>query len=268
MRVAVAQMDCEPGDVGANCSRVVYYAEKAKRGGADLVVFPELVDTGYDMVSLRQGASGFDGLPYRTVADAAAQLKIAIVCGLSEREGGRIFNSAVLVADDGGAEGKYRKVHLFTPEPVREDLVASPGDALVVARLGAARLGVMICYDLRFPEMSRALADRGADVLVVLAAWPRPRGEVFRTLCLARAIENQVFLVAANRVGSAGPLDFCGTSLVAGPRGELLAAASDNQEELLFADLDLDEVVRAREELPAFRGRRKDLYNAWMAAAR
>ena len=267
MRVAVAQMDCEPGDVEANCGRIVFYAEKARKAGADLVVFPELADTGYEMARLREGASAFDGLPHRTVADAAAQLKIAIVCGLSERDGGRIYNSAVLVDGSGGDLGKYRKVHLFTPEPVREELVVSPGDSLTVARLGGARLGLMICYDLRFQEMARTLAGRGADILVTLAAWPRPRGDVFRTLCLARAIENQVFLVAANRAGSNGPLDFCGSSLVAGPRGELLAEACGDHEALLLADLDLGEIAKARAELPAFRCRRGDLYQAWMSSA-
>jgi predicted amidohydrolase len=161
----------------------------------------------------------------------------------------------VLFGPDGGRLGVYRKIHLFgfgEGEPV----LMSAGRELVVADTAFGGIGLATCYDLRFPEMFRALLDRGARVVVVPAAWPASRVEHWSVLARARAIENQVVLVAVNTVGEQGGKRMGGRSIVVDPRGEVLAEAGPEDETVLVVDVDLADVDRWRAEFPALDDRR------------
>ncbi len=227
MKIGIAQINCHPGELSGNVNAIVSMAQRAARAGCDLLLAPEMADTGYDMETVRRHASTWDHGPCASLRTAASDHGIAIICGLSEREGDRIYNTAAVIDATGELIGKYRKVHMFSMPPVCEDKCLVPGDALVTVRLGGFTFGLMICYDIRFPEMARALALAGADVLAVLAAWPPPRIEHWRLLNAARAVENQIYVAAANLVGSDGPLAFVGNSIILDPSGKPIASADD-----------------------------------------
>src|SRR5205807_478886 len=193
--------------------------------------------------------------------EIAAKFSIAIVCGVSERDGASIYNSQVLVDQQGQIAAKYRKAHLYAVAPVDEQKCFAPGDAFASFALGDLRFGFSICYDLRFPEMYRKLVvEQNVGALIVSSAWPFPRIEHFRTLVLARAIENQSYVIASNRVGKDGDLWFCGSSAIIDPRGVVIAAASADREELIQADLSQEIVLSVRTRVRSFAHRREDLY--------
>ena len=159
--------------------------------------------------------------------------------------------------DNGVTTGIYRKMHLFSL--LGEDRAFSRGDGWLLADTSLGKIGVIICYDLRFPELSRRLALEGAQIICVPAQWPKPRNEHWRTLLLARAIENQLFVIASNTCGVIGKLDFFGMSMIIDPKGNILAEATDKESEIL-ADLDMGEMEEWRAQIPCFGDRRPELY--------
>jgi predicted amidohydrolase len=195
------------------------------------------------------------------VQEIARKLSIAIVSGVSERDGSAIYNSQVLIDSQGNIAAKYRKTHLYAVAPVEEQTCFAAGDCFANFELGGVHLGFSICYDLRFPEMYRKLAtEQKVTAFVISSAWPFPRVEHFRTLALARAIENQSYVVASNRVGKDNDLWFCGSSAVIDPRGVVIAAASADREELIQADLSEELVLSVRRRVESLAHRRPDLY--------
>lgn len=260
MKIAVAQVNCSLGDVTSNCKQITSFAKRARGLGADVVIFPEMIDTGYEMLTVVKNASKWDGLPFVTAKQAAADLGLYVICGLSEREEGNIYNSLGVFEPAGDLIGKYRKTHLFSGSPVHEQRYLTQGNSLTVVRVGDMTFGLLICYDLRFPEISRMLVLNGAEVLVVCSAWPFPRDAHWKTLLAARAIENQVYVVAANRIGSDGPLTFCGSSCIVDPLGVTLTGGSHDSEELLISEISPEVVVSVRGSAPVLQDRRKDLY--------
>lgn len=260
MKIAVAQMKCALGDVPANCRTLASLVERARANGCAVIVLPEMADTGYEMSVIREKASAWPGLPFDTVQSAAARHGIHVICGLSEREGQNIFNSAAVFDPKGKLTAKYRKAHLFTPSPVNEDQCFTAGGSLEVVTIGDLKWGLMICYDLRFPELARALALKGAEVLALCTAWPFPRVGHLQTLVQARAIENQVYVVSANRVGTDGPVTFCGSSGIVDPYGVTVASAAADREELIVGEINRETLAWVRSRMPVFQDRRPDLY--------
>jgi predicted amidohydrolase len=191
----------------------------------------------------------------------AKQLSIAIVSGVSERDGSSIYNSQVLVDANGDIVAKYRKAHLYAVAPVEEQTCFAAGDTFASFALGDLRFGFSICYDLRFPEMFRKLtAEQNVGVFVISSAWPFPRDEHFRVLAQARAIENQSYVIASNRVGKDHELWFCGNSVIIDPRGVVIAAASPDREELIHADVSEELVQSVRRRMQSLGHRRHELY--------
>jgi omega-amidase len=181
-------------------------------------------------------------------------------CG-SESEGERIYNSQVVIDPRGEIAAKYRKTHLFAPSPIEEDKFCAAGASLTTVDLDSLRLGLAICYDLRFPEIFRALAiDKQASVFAISSAWPFPRLEHLRILTSARAIENQSYLILANRVGKDEGVQFCGNSAIIDPKGETLAFASSEREEILLAEISEETLRQVRAAMPVFAHRRIELY--------
>lgn len=267
MKVAVAQMKCALGDAPANCRTLASLVERARGNGCDVIVFPEMADTGYEMSVIREHASPWPGLPFDTIQSAAAKHGVHVICGLSEREGQNIYNSAAVFNPKGELAAKYRKAHLFTPSPVNEDRCLTAGKSLEVVTIGDLKWGLMICYDLRFPELARALALKGAEVLALCTAWPFPRVSHLQTLVQARAIENQVYVVSANRVGTDGPVTFCGSSCIVDPYGVTIASAAADREELVVGEINRETLAWVRSRMPVFQDRRTDLYGNLNAAA-
>ncbi len=261
MKIAAAQISCSLGDPEANFLKVRDFSRQAKEAGAELIVFPEMVDTGYSMPIIQTHAASWTSGFVPGLQETARKLSIAIISGASERAGSSIYNSQVLIDSHGNIAAKYRKTHLYAVAPVEEQACFTPGDAFVSFALGGVHFGFSICYDLRFPEMFRKLATESkVSAFILSSAWPFPRVEHFRTLATARAIENQSYIVASNRVGKDDDLWFCGSSAIIDPRGVVIAAASADREELIQADLSEELVLSVRSRVESFAHRRQDLY--------
>ena len=260
MKIAVAQISCSVGDPGANLLKVRDFSARAKQADADLIVFPEMIDTGYSMPVIQANAASWTDGFVPELQEIARKLSIAIVSGLSERDGASIYNSQVFVDQQGNIISKYRKTHLFAVAPIEEHKCFSPGDAFTSFAFAGLRFGFSICYDLRFPEMYRKLViEQNANALIVSSAWPFPRVEHFRTLAMARAIENQSYVIAANRVGTDDGVSFCGTSAIIDPGGIIIASASPDREELIQAELSQELARSIRDRMEIFAHRRQDL---------
>jgi predicted amidohydrolase len=261
MKVAAAQISCSLGDPKANLLKVRDFSRRGSDGGVELIVFPEMTDTGYSMPVIHAYANSWTSGFIPGLQKIAAKLSIAIVCGVSERDGTSIYNSLVLVDRHGKITAKYRKTHLYAVAPVEEQKCFVSGDTFGSFALGGLQFGFSICYDLRFPEMYRKLVvEQNVDALIVSSAWPFPRVEHFRTLALARAIENQSYVIASNRVGKDDDLWFCGSSAIIDPRGVAVASASADREELIQADVSEDLVLSVRKRVKSLAHRRQDLY--------
>ena len=261
MKITVAQIACSLGDPEANLQKVREFSRKAKEAGAELIVFPEMSDTGYSMPVIQKHANHWKTGFVTGLQEIASELSMAIVSGVSERDEVSIYNSQILVDVKGDIVAKYRKTHLYAVAPVQEHTCFVAGDAFVSFVLGDVRFGFSICYDLRFPEMYRKLAtEQNVSAFLISSAWPFPRDEHFRVLAQARAIENQSYVIASNRVGKDDDLWFCGNSAIIDPRGVVIAAASPDREELIHADVSEELVQSVRRRMQSLAHRREDLY--------
>jgi len=255
IKAAALQFNIALGDIDKNLSHVTATLSRLAREGVELAVLPEMWSCGFAYRELNQLAKRTPELVERLKA-LSAELSMTIVGSLPEPHGEKVFNTAYVV-DRGAVAGSYRKMHLFSL--MGEDRHLDSGDSILLADTSVGKIGVMICYDLRFPELARRLAVEGADIIVVPGEWPKPREEHWRTLLRGRAIENQLFVVAANACGVIGKLDFFGSSLILGPKGEILAEGGyENCEPTAL--LDPAEMVRWRESITCFKDRRPDCY--------
>jgi omega-amidase len=261
MKVAVAQIDCSLGHPEANLHKVRDFCARANEVGAELVVFPEMTDTGYSMSVIQKHAGHWKSGFIPGLHEIARELSVAIVSGVSERDESSIYNSQVLIDAKGDMIAKYRKTHLYAVAPVEEQTCFTAGNAFASFAFGDLRFGFSICYDLRFPEMFRKLAsEQNVGAFLISSAWPFPRVEHWCVLAQARAIENQAYVIASNRVGKDDELWFCGSSTIIDPRGLVIAAASADREELIYADLSQDLVASVRQRVQSLGHRRQELY--------
>ena len=261
MKIAAAQIACVLGDFNANLRKIRDFTTLGKKSGAELVVFPEMVDTGYSMPVIQKHARTWSDGAVSELQKIAKEISIAIVAGISDRDGGSIFNAQVFVDPQGEVLAKYRKTHLVTAPPLDERICLLPGNDFVSCKVRKFTVGLSICYDLRFPEMARTLVVKhGANLIVNSSAWPVVRAEHLRILALARAVENQSYLIIANRVGTDDGVTFCGSSVIVDPGGKILAAASPDREELTHAEISEAVLADVRNRVPVFDHRRADLY--------
>jgi omega-amidase len=261
MRVAAAQISCVLADRAANLGKVRDFASRAKRSGTELIVFPEMIDTGYSMPTIKQHAAAWKQGAVLELQKIASELGLGIVCGISDRDGKSIYNAQVIIDASGTIVAKYRKTHLVTAAPLDERSCFSPGNEFVGCQIDKFNVGLTICYDLRFPEMCRTLAIRhNVNVFITSSAWPSVRMEHLQVLARARAIENQSYLILANRVGTDDGVTFCGSSAIIDPSGAIVAGASVDREELLEAEISSDVIDSVRSSIAIFAHRRPDLY--------
>lgn len=261
MKIAVAQISCALGDRDANLRKVREYCERARSSGAELVVFPEMTDIGYSMPVIRQHAAKWCEGAAPLLQKISRELSLAIVCGISDRDGDKIYNAQVFIDKAGQIAAKYRKTHLVTAPLVDERPVFTPGNAFAHCALDRFNFGLSICYDLRFPELCRTLAVKhGVNAFVISSAWPVLRQEHLRIFARARAIENQSYLLLSNRVGTDDGVTLCGSSAIIDPSGAVLAAGSSDRQELLEAEIFPENVDLVRAQMKVFDHRRGDLY--------
>ncbi|WP_439630449.1 carbon-nitrogen hydrolase family protein [Shinella sp.] len=249
MRIAALQMHAIAGDGDGNLQRIAAAAADAAAGGAKLLVVPELAVTGYGA-----GETAFAGLASPATGEVAERLGtiaresgLAIVAGFAEQEGRDTFNSA-LFTDGIGTNAVYRKSHLYGDY---ERNAFRPGvPASVMVELGGIRLGMLICYDVEFPENVRRLALAGADLVVVPTALPKGSSGTFiaNHMIQVRAFENQVFVAYINHCGADDHFTYAGLSRIAAPDGKLLAEASAEGETLLFAEIRPEDYAKSRAE--------------------
>ncbi len=255
LKVAAVQFNIVVGDVDANVAYVRSALARVAAQGCNLAVLPEMWSTGYSYRNLNELALRTPEI-LEELGRLSREHGMVIVGTLPEPHGDKVCNTAYLL-DKGELVGTYRKIHLFSM--MGEDRSLHGGDSWLVAETSVGRIGVVICYDLRFPELSRRLAVEGADILVVPAEWPKPRQEHWRALLRARAIENQLFVVAANCCGIQAKLDFFGESMIIGSKGELLAEGGYESTELI-ATLDFESMENWRLQIPCFLDRKPECY--------
>ena len=260
--VAVVQMHPRLGEIEENLIRMSEFVEKiCVAQKTDLIVFPELVTTGYECgVRFTDLAERVPGHIANLMAKRAADFATHVAFGMvvKEKVESIIYDAAILLGPDGELIGEYRKVH-----PRGEERMAfRPGFRFPVLETGLGQVGLLLGWDLAFPEAARSLVLGGAELLCVCANWEHPHNEEWRTYVLARAYENSIFVAAANRIGEEYTYSFFGESMIVGPRGELYASMDEEIEGYCVARIDLDEVRRRREELQLIQCRQPASYRA------
>ena len=242
LKAGYVQIAVNRGDIEKNLEAAMDGLQRLVDGGADLAVLPEMFSCGFDYPDLAAHARKTPEILSR-LGELAAKNTILIAGSLPESVGHQVFNTAYLIDRTGAVAGAYRKVHLFAP--IDEHLHFTPGNRAVPCETSLGKMGMMVCYDLRFPELCRTLALQGAGIILVSAQWPASRIFHWDILLRARAIENQVFIIAANRCGADGPLAFNGHSQIISPSGDVLKMAGDGfATEMTELDLSLIQVAR------------------------
>jgi omega-amidase len=260
LRLAVVQMNVEAGNPKVNFAKIEEQLEAAValNPKPDFIVLPEMWNTGYALEQIHALADP-DGEHTRTIISAFCKRhEVSVLAGsIAQRRGDEVTNT-VHIFDRAGVEiSEYSKIHLF--QLMNEHLHLKAGDTHGLFSIGEIPAAVMICYDIRFPELARTLALSGAKILFVPAQWPHPRLHHWRTLLQARAIENQMFVVSCNTVGESGGSSFFGHSMIIDPWGEVIAEAGDD-ETILSLEIDLALVDEVRGRIPVFADRRPNLY--------
>jgi predicted amidohydrolase len=275
IRVAACQIDPQLGEVDRNLEHIERVVAEAAAAGARLVVLPEAAVTGYVFENLDEAltvAQRAVAVAEQRLADAAVKAGVALIVGTLEAEAREVFNTALIFSGD-GRRFRYRKMHL---PYLGVDRFATPGpDAPEVYDLAGMRVGVLICYDLRFPEAARICALEGADLVALPTNWPV--GVQFHpgVFAPARAAENHVYLLACDRVGEERGTTFIGRSILLDCNGKELAVASDTEEAILFGDVDPDLArqthhrrIPGEHEWDTINDRRPGLYGRLLEPAR
>ena len=261
LQVTIGQIDIALGDAAANLSVVQELAARAAAQGAELLVLPELWGSGYALDRADELADELNTGLFSAVASLARHHRLFICGSLLEWDAGegRAFNTATLYDPDGALRGRYRKIHRFGL--MDEDRYLGAGDDAPLLQMPWGATALTICYDLRFPELFRRYALDGARLFLLPSEWPVQRIEHWRTLLRARAIENQCFILACNRVGADRANTFGGCSAIVDPWGTVLVEGGA-EEALLHTTLNLDLVDDARSRIPVWADRRPETYGS------
>jgi omega-amidase len=259
MKVALIQMDIVLGDIEINRCKAKLLIAQGCAQAVQLFILPELWTTGYQLQEIKKLAEPEDGQTICMLRQIARENRIEIIAGsIAELRNGKVYNTAYAIGRDGEILAKYSKMHLIGL--MLEDRYLCAGEEKCFFEMSLGRAGMIICYDLRFTELPRALALQGCRALFIPAEWPSIRGKHWRALNIARAIENQMFVIAVNRVGNDQDNTFFGHSMVIDPWGEVLIEGSETEEELLVMDINFDAVEDIRKRIPVFADRRPECY--------
>ena len=257
--VAIAQWRAALNDKEANLDAMIKGISGAGEAGADLLIFPELFLTGYNMRNeVFRLAEEIPGKSTERLAEAVKDAGIHLIFGMPEREGEAIYNSAVLIDPDGGI-GRYRKAMLPNFGPFEEGLYYAPGDEFPVFHTDIGSIGMEICYDLFYPEITKIYAGKGAEILVNISGSPSISRALFERVLPARAIENGAFMLYSNNIGTQLGLVFWGGSRAIGPKGDIIAQGEPYEEGMVLAELKADDLRLARQYRPTRRDTRPDV---------
>ena len=260
--VATVQTEPQLANIGDNLAQMEGFVRQiCTEQHVDLILFPELATTGYECgVRFTELAERVPGPTVNLLAQWAEEFGIYIAAGLAakERVESILYDAAVLVGPDGETLGQYNKVHLRG----EERLAFRPGFRYTLWETEFGLLGMMLGWDVAFPEVARGLALEGAELILVGANWEEPNADEWQTYLRARAYENSVFVAAANRVGEEYSYKFAGHSMILGPRGQVFAALEEAVSGYVVARVDLDEVRKVREEYQFFQWRQPATYRA------
>ncbi len=265
VNVALAQISCKVGDKKYNIDVMERDIKQAKKRGANLVVFPELALTGYvcrDLVY--ELAEPVPGPSIRYLEEVARKENVYVIFGMLERSdkaGGVLYNTAVLLGSDGFI-GKYQKMHLPTHSVFEEKRYFRQGYHAPVFETDVGKLGLIICYDVFFPEITRLLRLRGSQLIICISASPTVRRGFFEVLTAARAMENTAFLAYVNLVGVENGLQFWGGSRIIGPSGGIISQAKCDEEDLVLGEIDYADLERVEVFVPALRDLRPELFHS------
>lgn len=261
--ISLAQMEVIRSNPEENLQKGKQFIAEASRRGSDIICFPEMWTTGFPWEDMGEMARRQTGI-LASLCTLARDHRIWINGSLPVLTvHGRVANTSILIDQEGQIAGTYRKAHLFSL--FHEEQFIEPGDSLCMVSAPWGKTGLAICYDIRFPELYRTYALKGAEMVLSPAAFPYPRLGHWKILSRARAIENQIYLVAANRVGiedmgSGGEVTYFGSSAIIDPWGETVVEGSEGEEELLTATVDMARVGEVRSSMGVFADRRPDLY--------
>ena len=256
-RLALAQLDPAPGDVAANLEKIKSAAHSAHGAGAHVLMFPELFLSGIPSSDMYEKASLPAGELGRELAGLTAETRLDLLVGFCEKGDAdqRLYNSAMYVTQAGQVVALYRKTHLFSDEY----LVFAQGDRLFTFPTQYGLAGILICFDIEFPETARSLALRGAQIIYAPTANMVPYLPQQQAYARARACENHVFVAVCNRIGKSPSHEFFGHSLVASPLGQILCEGGEG-EEMLTADIDFCQIDESRRVFTYLHQRRPELY--------
>lgn len=259
MKIAIYQCKGTPKNVEKNLKDLQRVANSAAEQGAKLIIFPELFLTGYNIgdaaIDLAEPSGGQAA---QSASNIARETNIALLYGYPERSGKSVYIAAILIDRNGQTLANYRKTHLYGSY---ENRSFEPGDSLVVAELEGLKIGILICYDIEFPEAVRALVFAGADFIAVPSALTKPYCRIAETVVPTRAYESQVFVSYVNRCGSEGNLTYCGNSCIIGPDGEDIVRAG-SAEGIFIADVDSTAIAASRRDNPILTDLRAELYTS------
>lgn len=262
MKTVIFQFEVTEGDYKKNLEKVQILFEENHLEEDSIAVLPEMWTSGYDLENIESLAfHNLEGVK-EEIAKLAVKYKVNIVAGSvpNIKEGTGVLNTAFVVDKNGELIYEYSKIHLVPMLKEPEFLKGGDVSAGTFDLLGD-KAGLVICYDLRFPELFRDLALEDAKVIFVVAEWPAERTEHWLTLLKARAIENQCYIVGSNTFGTQpNGTTFAGNSIIINPFGEVLGQGSADEEELVEADIDLEYIAQVREDVPIFKSRRRDMY--------
>lgn len=263
-QVALSQISCKVGDKKTNIKTMRTYIAQAKKQNAELIVFPELSLTGYTTRDLTyELAELIPGPSVKMLEKIAEKEEMHVVFGMlerSEKAQAVIYNTAVLLGPEGYV-GKYRKMYLPTHSVFEEKRYFRPGYQAPVFETKIGRIGLIICYDVFFPEPSRLLRLKGTQLTVCISATPGVRRKFFEVLTAARAIENNVFFAYVNLVGIEDGLEFWGGSRLISPGGDIISQAKYNEEDLVTGSVDYADLHRVGSFVPTLRDLRPELFD-------
>lgn len=256
IKSAVVQFDVRKGQVETNMDTVFHYLDALASKNVQLAVLPEMFACSFDNDQLEVHARQTDTI-IKKLSTFAGYNKMAVTGSLPRKKGRSVYNEMFFIDTDGQVKAGYKKLHLF--RLTGEHHYYTPGGKICRIDTTLGRIGLMICYDLRFPELARSLFLDGAKMILVSAQWPAPRKEQWQLLLQARAIENQLFVIGTNRTGAEDDLMFPGKSLIVGPLGNILADAGAD-DGTAMAEIDLKQVKTFRRLIPCRSDRRPDVY--------
>ncbi|MFZ5352446.1 MAG: carbon-nitrogen family hydrolase [Bacillota bacterium] len=258
LKLSLCQMDIVPGNPDINRDKAICMINEAAEYKPDVIMLPEMWTTAYELEGIKS-ICDVEGKPSLDIISSRAKSHgINILAGsFANLIDDKVYNSAYVLNRYGDTIGHYNKIHLF--RLMKEDKYITAGKQLCVFEINDIKCGLIICYDLRFPELSRRLALEGINILFVPAQWPKAREQHWMTLLTARAIENQIFVVAVNRAGSRADDVFAGCSMVIDPWGEVLFKA-DYKEQIHNIEIDLNKIEEVRSKINVYKDRVPELY--------